>query len=116
MNPEPTNHRTPGKRTDERGYALALTALLLIPLLSFAAIGVDIGVWYLQAQRNQRVADAAALATYREAFPDLRIEIDGLVVADDATVLEFTLPLAPRMKSGTPSWLRSPIPATEAPK
>jgi steroid delta-isomerase-like uncharacterized protein len=33
----------------------------------------------------------ALLSGYREAFPDLRIEIDGLLVADDATVLEFTL-------------------------
>lgn len=33
----------------------------------------------------------ALLDGYREAFPDLRIEIDGLHVAGDATVLEFTL-------------------------
>jgi steroid delta-isomerase-like uncharacterized protein len=33
----------------------------------------------------------ALLNGYREAFPDLRIEIDGLLAADDATVLEFTL-------------------------
>lgn len=33
----------------------------------------------------------ALLNGYREAFPDLRIEIDGLHVAGDATVLEFTL-------------------------
>jgi steroid delta-isomerase-like uncharacterized protein len=33
----------------------------------------------------------ALLDGYREAFPDLRIEIDELLVADDATVLEFTL-------------------------
>ncbi len=52
-----------GGRVDgESGYALTLTALLLIPLLAVTAIAVDIGVWYLQAQKNQRVADAAALA------------------------------------------------------
>jgi steroid delta-isomerase-like uncharacterized protein len=33
----------------------------------------------------------ALLDGYREAFPDLRIEIDELLVADDATVLEFTM-------------------------
>jgi steroid delta-isomerase-like uncharacterized protein len=34
---------------------------------------------------------AALLDGYRSAFPDLRIEIDELLVADDATVLAFTL-------------------------
>ncbi len=55
-------HDSTGTRTKERGYALALTALLLIPLMAITAIGVDIGVWYLQGSRNQRIADAAALA------------------------------------------------------
>lgn len=50
------------RRQAEGGYALVMTAILLIPLLAFAAIGVDVGVWYLQAQKNQRTADAAALA------------------------------------------------------
>ena len=34
---------------------------------------------------------AAMLNGYREAFPDFKIEIDELLVADDATVLAFTL-------------------------
>ncbi len=54
------NHRR--HRHSESGYALALTVIMLIPLLAIAAIGVDIGIWYVQAQQNQRVADAAALA------------------------------------------------------
>ena len=33
----------------------------------------------------------ALLKGYREAFPDLHIEIDGLLAAGNATVLEFTL-------------------------
>jgi steroid delta-isomerase-like uncharacterized protein len=33
----------------------------------------------------------ALLDGYREAFPDLRIEIDELLVAEEATVVEFTL-------------------------
>ncbi|MEZ5225427.1 MAG: hypothetical protein R2710_01815 [Acidimicrobiales bacterium] len=33
-----------------------------MPLLAIAAIGVDLGVWYLQAQQNQRIADASSLA------------------------------------------------------
>lgn len=53
---------TTGRRRDEGGYTLALTALLILPLMAIAALGVDVGVWYLQGQRNQRAADAAALA------------------------------------------------------
>lgn len=57
------SHDTTTERSGaQNGYALALTALLLVPLMAITAIAVDIGVWYLQAQRNQRVADAAALA------------------------------------------------------
>ena len=47
---------------DEQGYTLVFTAILMLPLLAVAAIGVDVGAWYLQAQQNQRIADAAALA------------------------------------------------------
>ncbi len=78
----------------EGGYALIMTALLMIPLLAFAAIGVDVGVWYLQAQKNQRVADSAALAgvvwlpneakARQVAFE--AIEKNGLRPGVDATV------------------------------
>ncbi|MEM9563841.1 MAG: pilus assembly protein TadG-related protein [Actinomycetota bacterium] len=47
---------------DESGFVLAQAALLLIPLLIFAAFATDIGSWYLQGQKVQRAADAAALA------------------------------------------------------
>ncbi len=46
----------------ERGYAIVFLAFILLPLMALAAVGVDIGVWYLQAQKNQRIADSAALA------------------------------------------------------
>jgi hypothetical protein len=46
----------------ESGYVLALTGMLLIPLEAFTAFAVDLGAWYAQASRQQRVADAAALA------------------------------------------------------
>ncbi len=36
--------------------------MLLIPLLLFAALATDLGAWYLEGQRAQRAADAAALA------------------------------------------------------
>ena len=47
---------------NERGYVLAMTALLLIPLMVFAAFAVDVGAWYVKGQQAQRAADAAALA------------------------------------------------------
>jgi hypothetical protein len=78
----------------EGGYALALTALLLIPLMSIAAIGVDVGVWYLQAQENQRVADAASLAgvvllpdqAAAQAAAFEAVERNGLQPGVDSTV------------------------------
>lgn len=58
---------TPGGRSGvrqrcEQGYVLFLTVVLLVPLMGVAALGVDLGVWYVQASENQRAADAAALA------------------------------------------------------
>lgn len=38
------------------------TALLLLPLMIFAALAVDVGGWSLQATRTQAASDAAALA------------------------------------------------------
>ena len=46
----------------EGGYTLALTALLLVPIMLIAALAVDVGSWYVEAQEVQRAADAAALA------------------------------------------------------
>jgi Flp pilus assembly protein TadG len=39
-----------------------MSALLMLPLLAFAGFAVDIGSWYMYANRMQRAADAAALA------------------------------------------------------
>jgi hypothetical protein len=50
------------RRTDQSGYVLATTALLLIPLMIFAAFAVDVGAWYVEADEAQRAADASALA------------------------------------------------------
>ncbi|MCB1015309.1 MAG: hypothetical protein KDB10_09375 [Acidimicrobiales bacterium] len=46
----------------EKGYALVLAALLLLPLLAFTGFATDVGAWYARANRIQRAADAAALA------------------------------------------------------
>lgn len=51
-----------GRIGGDGGYALVLTALILVPLCIFTASAVDLGAWYAQASRMQRAADAASLA------------------------------------------------------
>lgn len=46
----------------DAGYVIALFALLLVPLMIVIGFAVDLGFWYTQATREQRAADAAALA------------------------------------------------------
>lgn len=50
------------RRTGDHGYALALTALLLVPMMAAASVAVDLGSRYAEAAKIQRAADAAALA------------------------------------------------------
>ncbi|MGE0878565.1 MAG: pilus assembly protein TadG-related protein [Acidimicrobiia bacterium] len=52
----------PRRAHDDDGYVLVMAALLLVPLLLFAAFAVDVGAWYTQGNKIQRAADAAALA------------------------------------------------------
>ena len=49
-------------REEDRGYAVIMTALVLVPLMGFAGFAVDVGAWYARASSLQRAADAAALA------------------------------------------------------
>src|SRR5690606_38809267 len=59
----PTSRRTAGNRfRGERGVAVILTALVLVPLMVFAAFGVDLASFYARVGELQRAADAAALA------------------------------------------------------
>lgn len=63
--PPPTPSEASVRRTRRRGeagYALTLSALLIIPLMAIVSLAVDVGAWYVQGQENQRAADAAALA------------------------------------------------------
>lgn len=46
----------------ERGVAMVMTGLILLPLMIFAAFGVDLASWYAQVSYLQKSADAAALA------------------------------------------------------
>lgn len=49
-------------RRGERGLSIILVTLLLVPMMIFAAFGVDLAAWYHRAGELQRSADAAALA------------------------------------------------------
>ena len=60
MKPTATRHRQHSRT--ERGIALIMTSIVLIPLMFFAAFGVDLASWYARISEIQRAADAAALA------------------------------------------------------
>lgn len=54
--------RLSGRRRNENGIALVMTAVFSVVFFGLLAFGVDLGYWYLQAERIQRAADNAALA------------------------------------------------------
>jgi hypothetical protein len=47
---------------DEGGYFSILTIIMFVTLFGMAAFAVDVGNWYWTGQREQRAADAGALA------------------------------------------------------
>jgi hypothetical protein len=49
-------------RRDDSAFALVFFALSIVVLMGIAALVVDVGYWFLHAQKIQRAADAAALA------------------------------------------------------
>ena len=53
---------SPRHQKGEQGIAIIMTALLLIPLMVFAAYGVDLASWYSRISYLQKSADAASLA------------------------------------------------------
>ncbi|MGQ0433248.1 MAG: pilus assembly protein TadG-related protein [Microthrixaceae bacterium] len=46
----------------DRGVAVIMTGLILVPLMMFAAFGVDLASWYSRISFLQKSADAASLA------------------------------------------------------
>lgn len=54
------------RMSDERGASAVIVALLMVPMLGFAAIAVDVGHLYAQRARLQVAADAAALAVAQD--------------------------------------------------
>jgi len=54
------------KRRTDAGQALVIVALGMVVLLSFLALGIDLGYLRLMKRRMQMAADAAALAGAEE--------------------------------------------------
>jgi Flp pilus assembly protein TadG len=54
--------RSRRRARDEKGLVLVYSGMTLTMLVGLGGFAVDVGNWYLQAQRLQRSADAAALA------------------------------------------------------
>src|SRR4029077_10991216 len=52
----------PERATDERGVVIVWLAVTLAMLLGVAALGIDVAYWQGTKKREQRAADAAALA------------------------------------------------------
>ncbi len=69
----------------DAGYAMALAALILIPLLLIAGLAVDVGAWHATGTSIQRAADAASLAgvTFLPRGPDEAISRARAVAAQN---------------------------------
>ncbi len=67
----------------ERGASAVLVAILLVPLLGFAAIAVDVGALYVERGQLQNGADAAALAIAQDCATD------GVCTGSAATAASF---------------------------
>jgi Flp pilus assembly protein TadG len=72
---------------DERGATAVMFALLLVPMLGFAAIAVDVGALYAEKARLQVAADAAAIAVAQDCSRgncgDMLSTAQNLITAND---------------------------------
>ncbi|MCZ2814848.1 Tad domain-containing protein [Modestobacter sp. VKM Ac-2984] len=79
--------RTAGRLGDEHGAAAVVLALLMVPMLGFAAIAVDVGALYAERARLQTAADAAAFAVAQDcargACGDMVATASAVVAAND---------------------------------
>jgi Flp pilus assembly protein TadG len=76
-----------GRLEGERGATAVIFALLLVPILGFAAIAVDIGSLYADRAKLQISADAAALAVAQDcargACGDMLATARAMILAND---------------------------------
>jgi Flp pilus assembly protein TadG len=75
------------RASEERGAAAVTLALLLVPMLGFAAIAVDVGALYAERARLQVAADAAAIAVAQDCSRgncgDMLATAQALITAND---------------------------------
>ena len=75
------------RTSDERGATAVMFALLLVPMLGFAAIAVDVGALYAERARLQVAADAAAIAVAQDCSRgncgDMLATAQALITAND---------------------------------
>ncbi len=95
----------------ERGATAVVLALLLVPILGFAAIAVDVGSLYAERARLQVGADAAAIAVAQDCSRgncgDMQATAQALITANDTegTAAQPVLssdPLSVTVTGGTP--------------
>jgi Putative Flp pilus-assembly TadE/G-like len=93
--------RLTGRLEDERGAVAVMVALLMVPMIGFAALAVDLGNVYAQRARLQTAADAAALAVAQDcargSCGNMQATANALVAAnlDGATAAPPVLSSAP---------------------
>lgn len=96
---------------DERGATAVMFALLLVPMLGFAAIAVDVGALYAERARLQVGADAAAIAVAQDCSRgncgDMQTTAQELITANDTegTAAQPVLssdPMSVTVTGGTP--------------
>ena len=79
--------RLRGRLDSERGATAVVFALVLVPVLGFAAIAVDIGALYAEKARLQVAADAAAIAVAQDCSRgncgDMLATAQALITAND---------------------------------
>jgi hypothetical protein len=79
----------------DKGYVIALTGLLLVPLMAFTGLAVDLGSWQARGRILQQATDAASLAGVVQlpdvaAAEDVAIDTlqrNGIVDADGYRVI-----------------------------
>ncbi len=57
-----SRHDTDALSGDDGGFVIVWMALMLLVLLAFCGFGIDVSNWWYVGQKEQRAADAAALA------------------------------------------------------
>ena len=96
---------------DERGATAVMFALLLVPMLGFAALAIDVGALYAERARLQVGADAAAIAVAQDCSRgncgDMQATAQALIAANDTegTAAQPVLssdPLSVTVTGGTP--------------